>query len=233
VTPDGYVVGTLYSVNTPHPPGVAAAALVPNQTMPTIGDRLSEKGIDWAWYAGGWDDAIAGNVDSGDLFQYHHHPFVYFANFADGTAAKTAHLKDETDFVAAARNGTLPAVSFVKPAGIDNEHPNYADVLTGELHVANLIERVRSGPNWKDSVIVVTYDENGGFWDHVSPPRADRWGPGTRVPAIVISPFARAGFVDHTPYETVSILALIEHRWGLAPLGPRDARAADLSAALQ
>lgn len=233
VTPDGYVVGTLYSVNTPHPPGVAATALVPNQTMPTIGDRLSEKGIDWAWYAGGWNEALAGRADSGVLFQYHHHPFVYFANFADGTAAKAAHLKDETDFVAAAKGGTLPPVSFVKPAGIDNEHPNYADVLTGELHVANLIEQVRSGPNWKDSIIIVTYDENGGFWDHVPPPRADRWGPGTRVPAIVISPFARAGFVDHTPYETVSILALIEHRWGLAPFGPRDAQAADLTAALE
>ncbi len=232
VTPDGFVVNTAYSVNAPHPAGAAQSSLLPNQVMPTIGDRLSEKGLDWAWYAGGWNDALAGQADSGALFQYHHHPFVYFANFADGTAAKAAHLKDETDFVAAAQHGTLPAVSFVKPAGVDNEHPNYTDVLTGELHVANLIEQVRNGPNWKDSLIVVTYDENGGFWDHVPPPHADRWGPGTRVPAILISPFARQGFVDHTVYETVSILALIEHRWGLAPLGTRDAQAADLAAAL-
>jgi phospholipase C len=233
VTPDGYVVNTAYSVNSPHPASAAAATLVPSQTMPTIGDRLSERGIDWAWYAGGWNDAVAGNVDAGDLYQYHHQPFVYFANFADGTPGRAAHLKDETDFVAAAKAGTLPAVSFVKPVGIDNEHPNYTDLLTGETHVVGLIDAVRGGSNWSDTVIVVTYDENGGFWDHVPPPKVDRWGPGTRVPALVISPLARKGFVDHTVYETTSILAFIEKRWSLAPLGARDAAAADLTAALE
>jgi phospholipase C len=90
---------------------------------------------------------------------------------------------------------------------------------------------VRRSPNWHDTVIIVTYDENGGFWDHVSPPAGDRWGPGTRVPTIVISPFARRHFVDHTPYETVSILAFIERRWSLAPLADRDAKANPLSGA--
>jgi phospholipase C len=232
LTPDGYVVNTAYSINTPHPATASPATLVPNQTMPTIGDRLTDQSIDWAWYAGGYNDALSGNVDSGELFQYHHQPFVYFARYADGTAEKAAHLKDESDFVAAAKAGTLPAVSFVKPAGIDDEHPNRTDVLTGELHVLELIDTVRNGPNWKDAMIVVTYDENGGFWDHVPPPTVDRWGPGTRVPAIVISPFARKGFVDHTTYETTSILALIEHRWGLAPLGTRDAAAHDLTGTL-
>jgi phospholipase C len=122
-------------------------------------------------------------------------------------------------------------VSFVKPVGIDNEHPSYTDVLTGEAHVLGLIDALRAGPSWNDTAIIVTYDENGGFWDHVAPPKADRWGPGTRVPTLVISPFARTGFVDHTVYETTSILALIEHRWGLAPLSARDAAAADLTAA--
>jgi phospholipase C len=79
--------------------------------------------------------------------------------------------------------------------------------------------------------VIVTYDENGGFWDHVPPAQMDRWGRGTRVPAIVISPFARAGFVDHTDYDTTSILALIERRWSLAPLGARDAAAANMTAA--
>src|SRR5262249_37015384 len=156
-----------------HPPGAAPETLLPNQTMPTIGDRLSDKGLDWAWYAGGWNDALAG-LDGGGLFQYHHHPFVYFANYADGTAAKAAHLKDEMDVVTAAAAGPLPAVSFVKPVGIDNEHPNYTDVLTGEEHVLGLIDAVRKGPNWKDAAIIVTYDENGGFWDHVPPAKVDR-----------------------------------------------------------
>jgi len=228
LTPDGYLVGTLFSVNTPHPANAPVANLVPSQTMPTIGDSLSAKSVDWAWYAGGWNDALSG-TDAGQLFQYNHQPFVYFATYADGTPGRAAHLKDETGFVAAAKAGTLPPVSFIKPAGIDNEHPNYTDVLTGEVHAEDLINAVRNGPNWQDTAIIVTYDEFGGFWDHVAPPSGDRWGPGTRIPTIVISPFAKQGFVDHTVYDTTSITALIEHRWGLAALGTRDATAADLT----
>jgi len=231
VTPDGFVVNTAYSVNSPHPPTPPPAAnLVPNQTMPTIGDRLSEKSVDWAWYAGGWNAAVAGTIDPKQLFQYHHHPFVYFANYADNTPGRAAHLKDETDFVTAAKAGTLPAVSFVKPVGVDNEHPNYTNVIAGEAHTEDLINAVRNGPNWKDTVIIVTYDENGGFWDHLPPDKLDRWGRGTRVPTIVISPLAAMKKVDQTVYDTTSILALIEHRWNLAPLGARDAAAADMSA---
>jgi acid phosphatase len=228
LTPDDYVIGTVYSVNTPHPATTPANQLVPNQTMDTIGDRLSAANVDWAWYAGGWNDALAGN-GAQDLFQYHHQPFVYFANYADGTPGRAAHLKDETDFVAAAQAGTLPAVSFVKPEGLDNEHPNYTDVLTGETHAESLLNAVRNGPDWSTTAIVITYDENGGFWDHVAPPGGDRWGPGTRVPAIVVAPFAKAGYVDSTVYDTTSITALIEHRWNLAPLGTRDAAAMDLA----
>jgi acid phosphatase len=232
LTPDGHVVGTVYSVNSPHPAGTPPSQLLPSQTMPTIGDSLSAKNVDWAWYAGGWNAALAGMPDAGgDEYQFHHQPFVYFANYADGTPGRAAHLKDETDFMAAAKAGTLPAVSFVKPAGVDNEHPNYANVITGELHAEDLIDAVRSGPDWNDTAIIVTYDENGGFWDHVPPPAGDAWGPGTRVPAIVISPFAKKAYVDSTVYETSSITALIEHRWGLAALGTRDAQAADLTGA--
>ena len=84
---------------------------------------------------------------------------------------------------------------------------------------------------WQSTALLVTYDEHGGFWDHVAPPPGDQWGPGTRVPAIVISPFARKGYVDSTVYDTTSITALVEHRWNLAPLGTRDAAAADLTSA--
>jgi phospholipase C len=229
VTPDGFAVNTAFSVNTPHPATVPAERLVPNQTFATIGDRLSERHVSWAWYSGGWNDALAGHADP--LFQFHHQPFVYFANFADGTDAKADHLKDEQDFLAALRSGRLPAVAFVKPVGVNNEHPGYTDLVTGENHVKALIEAVRSSPHWNHTAVIITYDENGGFWDHVAPPVVDRWGPGTRVPAIVISPFARHGHVDHHRYDTTSILALIEHRWGLVPLSTRDAAADPLSGA--
>lgn len=227
VTPDGYVVNTSYTVNAPHPASASAATLVPNQTNPTIGDRLSDAGVSWVWYSGGWDNALAGNPDA--TFQFHHQPFAYYAKYADGTQAKKDHLKDETYFIDAAKNGTLPSVSFVKPLGLNNEHPGYAALETGENHTVELINDVMNGPNGKDAVIIVTYDENGGFWDHVAPPVIDKkWGPGTRVPAIIISPFAKQGYVDHTQYETVSILSFIEKRWGLKPLADRDKNASPL-----
>lgn len=229
-TPDGYVVNTAFSVQGPRPAWATYGLMAP-LTYPTIGDRLDEKGISWAWYSGGWNEAAAGHpsVD----FQFHHQPFVYFARFAEATAARREHLKDERDFIAAVHAGTLPAVAFVKPSGFDNEHPGYTDVLRGERHVVELIDALRHGPAWDSTVVIVTYDENGGFWDHVAPPQADRWGPGSRVPAIVISPFARRQFIDHTSYETVSILALIEHRFGLAPLTERDGHANPLRGALE
>ncbi len=226
VTPDGYVVNTSYSVNMPHPARARREWLVPSQTSPTIGDRLSAKGVSWAWYAGGWDSAMAGRP--AQTFEFHHQPFVYFANYADGTPAKKEHLKDETEFMVAAAKGALPAVSFVKPIGLQDEHPGETDVFSSEGHAMDLINAVLNGPDGKDAVIILTYDENGGFWDHVAPPIIDKWGPGTRVPAIIISPFAKKGFVDHTTYETVSILSFIEHRWGLQPLNERDKNAAPL-----
>jgi acid phosphatase len=228
VTPDGFVVNTSYSVNAPHPASAAANVLVPNQTNPTIGDRLNDKGVSWVWYSGGWDNALAGNPDPN--FQFHHQPFAYYANYADGTQLKKDHLKDETVFIAAAAAGTLPAVSFVKPLGTYNEHPGYSDVALGEKHALDLVNDVLNGPNGKDAVIIITYDEHGGFWDHVVPPVIDKkWGPGTRVPALIISPFAKQGYVDHTQYETVSILSFIEKRWGLTPLSDRDKNANPLS----
>jgi phospholipase C len=230
VTPDGYAINTSYTVNNPHPASTAADHLVPNQTLPTIGDELSQAGVTWAWYSGGWNDALAGNADP--LFQFHHQPFAYFANYADGTEAKAQHLKDETDFEASLTNGTLPAVSFVKPLGPDNEHPGYADISAGEAHAAELINLIRQSPYWNDTVVIVTYDENGGQWDHVAPPVVDKWGPGSRVPTIVISPLAKQGYVDHTPYDTTSILKFIEWRFNLQPLADRDANANNLLNAL-
>src|SRR5262249_44926938 len=144
VTPDYYVVNTSFSVNTPHPSSVMPDHLVPNQTMATIGDRMNDKMVTWAWYSGGWNYALAGKADP--LFQFHHQPFVYFKGYADDTDGRKQHLKDEQDFMADAKAGNLPMVSFVKPIGEDNEHPGYADIATGEMHVLDLINAVKSGP---------------------------------------------------------------------------------------
>ena len=229
VSPDGYVVNTMYTVNTPHPARIAKAHLLPSLTLPTIGDRLDDKGIRWAWYAGGWNDALAGRPHA--RFQFHHQPFAYFAKWADGTAAKARHLRDETEFLVDVAAGRLPAVSFVKPLGIHNEHPNTSELLSGQEHMAELVRAVRASPLWPRTLIVITYDENGGRWDHVAPPVVDRWGPGTRVPTVIVSPLVKRGHVDHTRYDTTAILKLIETRWGLAPLGVRDAAQVPLTGA--
>ena len=94
---------------------------------------------------------------------------LYFANYAPGTPG-FKHLQDETAFDAAVANGTLPAVSFVKPYGADNEHPGYTDLYDGDAQAAALVEKIMHSSDWKSTAVIVTYDENGGFWDHVPRP---------------------------------------------------------------
>lgn len=231
VTADGYAVNTIDPLSTPHDPNISDRLRLPPQTMPTIGRRLTDAGVSWAWYSGGYADAVAGQPDPS--FIPHHQPFTYFADYGESTPGRAEHLFDERDMVRAIRTRTLPAVSFYKPIGVDDEHPGYADLVHGDNHAAVIIDEIQKSFIWNDSVIIVTYAGNGGIWDHVAPPKVDRWGPGTRVPAIIISPFAKRHFIDHTTYDTTSILKLIETRWGLTPLGDRDGHAADLTNALQ
>jgi phospholipase C len=232
ITPDGYAVNTIEPRSLPHDPMIADdTQLLPPQAIPTIGRSLTDAGVSWAWYSGGYADAIAGYPDAS--FVYHHQPFMYFADYGEGTSGRAEHLKDERDMMQAIENRTLPAVSFYKPIGKDDEHPGYADLTRGDRHAEAIIRAIQNSFIWDDAVIIVTYAGNGGLWDHVAPPKVDRWGPGTRVPAIIISRFAKRHFVDHTVYDTTSILKLIETRWHLVPLGERDAHAADLTNTLE
>ena len=112
----------------------------------------------------------------------------------------------------------MPAVSFYKPAGVNTQHPSYTDIMTGDEHIDGILQKLRASPQWKDMVVIVTHDENGGFWDPVAPPLGDRWGPGLRIPTLIVSPYAKRGFVDHTVYDTTSILKFITERFGLEPL---------------
>jgi acid phosphatase len=175
------------------------------------------------------------------LFQFHHQPFNYYRTYAPGTAARTAHLRDEQEFLQLARSSdkacNLKPVSFIKPVGAENEHPGYASVTAGSSHLIDLLQAVDHSRCASDTMVVVTYDEFGGQWDHVTPPGQDgqrgphdAFGPGTRIPALVISPFLRGGFVvDHTQHDTTSVLATIERRFHLRPLSTRDAAVHDLS----
>ena len=206
----------------------AKPSTLPPQTQATIADRLAAKGVAWAWYAGAWAAASAGTPEARAIiyggkeqFQPHHQPFNYYAAFDPATqaAARSKHLRDfDRSFRADAAAGRLPAVTFYKPQGNLNQHAGYANLADGDAHIADVIAALQRSPQWARMLIVVTYDENGGFYDHAAVPAGDRWGPGTRIPALIVSPFARRGFVDKTLYDTGSILRFITHRWSLAPL---------------
>lgn len=225
VTEDGYAVGSIQPFNPPYDEAAKGVRL-PVQYHPTIGDRLSEKGISWAWYSGGWDDAVAKRMN-GDNFQYHHQPFVFFANYAPETPGRAEHLKDKARLFSDL-GGEFPKVAFFKPVGRKNQHPGYSTIHEADQEVREVVEAIRNSSIWPGTAIIITYDEYGGFWDHVAPPLIDRWGPGTRIPAIIVSPYAKTGHVDHTVYDTTSILKFIETRFELEPLGERDAQANDL-----
>ena len=241
LTPDGYGVNTLAPpywptwIRNPENPDYSKPdlpnVLVP-QTHEHIGDKLSKKNIDWAWYAGAWQATLEQFKDSGGIpkipnFQYHHQPFNYFKQQGPQNRVerdkrlRDGGLGDESTtnkFFADAQAGKLPAVSFYKPQGNLNMHAGYADVASGDRHIARALKVLQESPQWKNMVVVVTVDENGGWWDHVAPPKGDRWGPGTRIPALVVSPFARKGTVDHTVYDTASILRLITRVFQLETL---------------
>ena len=214
----------------------ARSTTLPPQNGPTIGDRLTAKNIHWTWYSGAWDAATAdgkqpatqerhviyapqtpaGNPD----FQPHHQPFNYYSRFDPEAHAdeRAQHMKDYHALLADSAAGRLPPVVFYKPQGSLNQHAGYASVADGDQHIADLVAKLQASPQWAHMVIVITYDEFGGAWDHVAPPKGDRLGPGARIPALVVSPFARMGTVDHTQYDTASILRLLNRRFGLEPL---------------
>jgi acid phosphatase len=269
-----YAINTLQPFNQPTSGG-AKQPLINDRTKPmTIGDTLTDAGVSWAWYSGGWDNA-AGNVggagwtngsgpNCGDpnvlaapavptagvqgvyplcadrTFQFHHQPLNYFARYGPGEPGR-AHLQDEQDFLNAVGAGELPAVSFVKPLGVENEHPGYASESNGSNHLVDLVQAVMNGPQAGNTLILVTYDEFGGQWDHVSPPglgtpaapgQADQFGPGTRLPAMLIGRSLTTSTVDHTVYDTTSIMRTIEKEYRLAPVAIRDAFVNDLGPAI-
>jgi len=235
ITPDGYAVNTMappYQPTWVRPaPGgdpdhadPSDPSVLPPQTYDTIGDLLSRRGVDWAWYGGAFQAALDKRGEgTKPNFQAHHQPLNYFRQFAPGTKARADHLRDgglgdspiSNKFIADVVAGKLPPVAFYKPQGNLNLHAGYSDIESGDAHIANVIEHLKKSPQWNNMVVVITFDENGGWWDPVAPPKGDRWGPGTRIPALVVSPFAKKGAVDHNFYDTTSILRFITRLHGL------------------
>ncbi|MDD2878105.1 MAG: alkaline phosphatase family protein [Acidiphilium sp.] len=212
------------------------------QTYPNIGDRLDAASLDWAWYNENWNlvkpwalktafgpgDGSA-VIDTGRLYEAHHNPFQYYAKWPD--YVRRGHIRSSDDFLHDAASGKLPAVSFLKATAAHTEHPADCAPKFGMDWVENLVRSVADGPAWDKTAIIITYDEGGGFWDSMAPVQLDAYGLGTRTPALLVSPFARKGYVENRVSHTGCILKLIETRFGLSPLNHRDGNAHDMTGA--
>jgi phospholipase C len=192
--------------------------LVPTKpcfSFPSLADSMEQAHVPWAYYA-------ASLPDPGYIFSA-------LDAFRSVRAASlwTERVQDQRTFETDARSGDLPAFSWVTPSFLGSSHPPYA-VCRGENWLVSKINAVMQGPDWDSTAIFVVWDDYGGFYDHVAPPRVDALGLGPRVPLLVISPYAKRGYVSHTVYSFESVLKTEEELSGLKALTTRDAQAHDL-----
>lgn len=194
---------------------------------PTIFDRLQAAGVSWKFYVENYEPTItyrnqanAGNKASQVIWV----PLLNFDRFIDDPTLNS-HIVDLDQYYTDLRNGTLPAVSYLVPSGA-SEHPPQKPI-TGERTVKNLIQELMRSSSWSSSAFMLLYDDWGGWFDHVKPPQVDNFGYGFRVPGLLVSPYARKGFIDNTQLDFTSLLKFIEENWSVAPLASRDTAASN------
>ena len=186
-------------------------------TFPHIGDQLESKGLTWAWYQESY----------GDCTHYvpQENPFQYFTD-----AYNSGNIHDLAAFTADLDAGRLPAVSYVQPGPLHSTHPASGYAITHGLQwLDGFIRQVQASPVWPEAAIIVVWDSSGGLWDHVPPPQVDSQGLGPRVPMLVISPFAKKGYISHVQMDDVSILRFIQKNFELPPLNARNQSSNDIS----
>jgi phospholipase C len=198
---------------------------IPPSPLPTIGDRLSAKHISWAYYGDQWSTYLANPdnnyVTADNTYCNICNPFQYALSIMTSASGRS-HLQDTTALYQAIKDGTLPAVSYVKPDGWLDGHPSSSKLDLFEGFVKKIVDGVQANKKlWQSTAIVVTFDEGGGYYDSGYVQPLDYFGDGTRIPAIVVSPFTKAGHISHTYADHVSVLKFIEANWGLAPVSSR------------
>jgi phospholipase C len=175
------------------------------KTMP---DALEAAGVSWKYYGdGGGPLYVIGHMRNSALWK--------------------EDVVTSTQFLADAKSGHLPAVSWLLPPGEYSEHPPDS-MCEGENWTVSVLNAVMQSPDWNSTVVFLTWDDFGGFYDHVAPPQVDQFGLGPRVPLLIISPYAKGGYVSHTVYDHTSVLKFIETRYGLPALTSRDAAASNM-----
>src|SRR6516162_6020715 len=185
-------------------------------TFPTMAELLQNTHVSWKYY----DEKP--NPKQHSLWN----PLPGFRQFQQSPELMS-HLVGMNQFYKDAKSGHLPQVCWIVPNRADSEHPP-DDSARGMWHVTDLVNAIMRSDAWRSTVIIITWDDFGGFYDHVPPPAVDTFGFGPRVPLIVISPYVKEGTVSHTVYEFASVLQFIETRYKTKALGPRDVEANSL-----
>jgi phospholipase C len=200
------------------------AYLSGNNDIPTIFDKLEAKGISWKFYVQNYDPSInyrnlneLGNRASQVLWV----PLLTMDRFLDNPLL-SKHIVDLSEYFVDLKNGTLPSVAYITPSGA-SEHPP-GSLQSGQRFVKTLIQELMRSPYWDSSAFLWSYDDWGGWYDHVVPPQVDSIGYGFRVPALMVSAYARKGYIDSTQLDFSSDLKFIEQNWNIQPLAARDAQ---------
>jgi len=192
----------------------------------TIFDRLEASGVSWKFYVQNYDPGInyrtISEVNGNRQSQVIWVPLLNINRFIDDPKY-SSHIVDLNEYYTDLENGTLPAVAYIAPSGA-SEHPP-GSLRSGQKFVKSLIQALMRSDAWNSSAFLLVYDDWGGWYDHVVPPQVDENGFGFRVPGLLISAYARHGYVDNTELDFTSILKFIEQNWSLAPLTARDAHA--------
>jgi phospholipase C len=211
--------------------GIKSGGSIPPSNVRTIGEALNEKGISWAYYGGAYTAAVNRQHDpkSTDPTVRVGQTYCNICNFESYSSAimgdpaqRAAHIKDAIDFFNAVDNGTLPAVSFVKPDGLLDGHPASSKGDLFEAMTKKIVDHLTANKElFESTVLFVTMDEGGGYYDSGYIQPLDFFGDGPRIPLIAVSPFTRGGHISHTYTDHVSILKFIERNWDLKPLTGR------------
>jgi phospholipase C len=193
--------------------------------IPTIFDRLQEAGISWKFYVENYDPNITyrnlGEVGN-RAAQVVWVPLLNFDRFLDDPEL-SSHIVDLDQYYTDLQEGTLPSVAYIIPSGASEHPPQYP--ASGQRFVRTLIQELMRSSAWDSSAFLLIYDDWGGWYDHVIPPQVDEYGYGFRVPGLLVSPYARKGYIDSTELDFTSVLKFIEENWRVEPLATRDAQA--------
>ncbi len=227
----GSIANRLYWVSGQ--PGDKSNRIPPNgfNDITPIFDRLQARGISWKFYIKDYNPKLNYRIlPQLDYLppQIQWVPLLSMDRFLDDPKL-SSHIVDLSQYYTDLEKGTLPAVSYVLLLGA-SEHP-LSDLSLGERATRTMIYSLMQSSAWKSSAFLITYDDWGGWYDHVPPPQIDDRGLGFRVPTLLVSPYARMGYVDHTLLEHTSILKFIEENWSIPPLAPRDAQAKNFTSA--